>query len=491
MNNTGGKLVTGVFWSFLERFGSQTVSLVISIILARLIAPEAYGIIAAAQIFTSIATTFVTGGFGSALIQKKDADDLDFSSMFFFNTFFSVAVYGVIYLASPALVRILNESYDYELLTRVIRVIGIGIIFSSFNSFYRSLLMRKLDFKKIFLVTLCGTLVSAAVGVYMAYHGYGVWAIVTQYLLSYIMNAILFVTFSKWRPKLIFSLKRLKPLVSYGGKLMLSSLLTTVYADLSSLVIGNRYESDDLAYYNKGLSFPKTIVSNIIAAINTALFPVMVTLKTKEEFKDCVRSFNQYSTFIITPLMFGLAGVSTTFISLLLTDKWLPCVVFLQLSCLDYALQPMGLANLQYWKASGRATLYLTADIVKKVIGIALLAIAVFMDKGVIWIPIAALISTCIGVIINSWPSKKFIDYPIWEQIKDILPQFILSTVMYVIVFFAGRLMNLNLIVELIIQIILGVLIYIGGAALFRMKELTYMKNIAVSKINSLRHQKN
>jgi len=485
MNETNRKLVSGLVWSFLETIGPQGVSLVITIILARLIVPEAYGVIAAAQVVTSIATTFVTGGFGNALIQKKDADDLDFSSMFIFNTCFSVFVYIIIYFSAPLFVGILNESYDYELLVKVIRVIGIGIIFASFNSFYRSVLTKWLQFKKIFFVTLIGTLISAVVGIAMAYEGFGVWALVSQYMVLYIFNTVLFVIFSQWCPKLMFSFTRLRPLISFGGKLMMSSLLTTVYTNLSSLIIGNQYDSEDLAYYNKGINFPKMIVANIMSAINTALFPIMVTLKGKEEFKNYVKQFNQYSMFIISPMMFGLAAVSTTFVSLLLTDKWLPCVPFLQIACLDYAIQPIGIANLQYWKASGRATLYLVVDIIKKVIGIGFLIVAVTLKKGAVSIALVALISSIIAAIITLYPAKKYIDYSILEQIKDIAPPFILSAIMCLAVTGLGMILNTSLLIKLILQIMLGIVVYVGGCVIFKVKgfwEIIYFVKFKLRK---------
>jgi len=262
-------------------------------------------------------------------------------------------------------------------------------------------------------------------------------------------------------------------------------LLTTVYTNLSSLIIGNQYDSEDLAYYNKGINFPKMIVANIMSAINTALFPIMVTLKGKEEFKNYVKQFNQYSMFIISPMMFGLAAVSTTFVSLLLTDKWLPCVPFLQIACLDYAIQPIGIANLQYWKASGRATLYLVVDIIKKVIGIGFLIVAVTLKKGAVSIALVALISSIIAAIITLYPAKKYIDYSILEQIKDIAPPFILSAIMCLAVTGLGMILNTSLLIKLILQIMLGIVVYVGGCVIFKVKgfwEIIYFVKFKLRK---------
>lgn len=471
-DGTNQNLNSGLFWAFMERIGSQGVSLVVSIILARLIIPSEYGIISAVQIFTTIATVFVTGGISSALIQKKDADELDYSSMFWYNTVFSLFVYLIVYLTSPFLVRILNASYDYGLLTKVLRISGIGFVFASFNSFYRTILVRELKFKKTFFVTLLGTLTSAAIGIFMAYKGFGVWALVAQTIVSYAANSVFLVLFTRWIPKFRFSWNRLKPMLGYGYKLMTSSLLTTVYMEANSMVVGNRFSSETLAFYNKGASFPKLIVANIISAINTVLFPVMTKIKTREENVSFIKKFNKTSSFIIAPMMFGFAAVAPAFIEVLLGPQWLPCVPFLQLACVDYALQPIGISNLQYWKASGRATLYLVADIIKKVFAFALIILTVCLNKGALFLAIMQIVSTVFGIFINLIPQKKYLNYSVFSQIKDVLLQYLLSAVMFAAVYFLGQIPWSNVIVKLVVQIVFGAAIYIGTAKLVKMPEL-------------------
>lgn len=474
---------SNLFWSFLERFASQGISLVISIILARLLSVNDFGVISAVQIFTSIAAVFVTGGISSALIHKRDADDLDYSSMFYYNTVFSIAVYFIVFALAPWFVEILNESYDYKLLTTVLRVSGIGFVLSSFNSFFRSRLIRNLEFKKIFFITVTGTVLSAILGVSMAFLGFGVWSLVAQSITSYAANTVLLVIFSGWHPKLCFSFTRLKPMLGYGYKLMASSLLTTVYLDANSLVIGSRYDSTALAYYNKGLSFPKIVVSNLMSAFNSVLFPTMTKLETLEENKDMVKRFNQYSCFIIFPMMAGLAAVAPTFVKTLLGEKWLPAVPFLQLACLDYALQPIGISNLQYWKASGHATLYLVTDIIKKAIGITILIIAVIMNQGVMAIAWAQVASTLVAMIISLIPQKKLLGYSALKQIKDIIPSTVLSIAMFTSVYLIGTVLSIPSALALIFQVIIGIVLYLGIAKLFHFKELQAIIDIAKNKL--------
>lgn len=473
-----GKVISSLFWSFFERVGSQGISLIISIILARLVSLEDYGVIAAAQLFIQLATVFVSGGFGNALIQKKDATDKDYSTMFTFNIAFSVSLYALIFFSAPYIVTILNKSYDYDLLVRVIRILGLGVVFSGYESFYRALLTKNLLFKKIFKLCITGMVFSATIGITMAYKGYGVWALVTQSLLSLFLNCVLFTASSRWKPKLYFSFARFKPMFLYGAKLMLSSLFITIYADLTSLAIGNRYSGESLAFYKKGTNFPKMLVLNIITAINTALFPVMARMDNTEEQKALVRKFNRLSAFIITPMMLGFAAIGGSFIEIVLTEKWLPCVTFLQITCINYAIQPIGMSSLQYLKASGKATEYLVLDIIRKVIGVVLLGFAILLNKGIWLIAFSEVVSNFIAIFVNMYPGKKHIGYKIKEQVTDVLPKFILSGTMFGAVY-AMNSLTVNIYLKVILQIFAGIVIYFAGAKAFRMKELDELTHLA------------
>lgn len=477
MSDKKSKLITSMFWSFGQSIGQQLVGIIVSTVLARLIAPEAYGIIAAATVFTSVATTFTSGGFGNALIQKKDSDDKDYSTMFWFNIVFSVSVYVIVFISAPLFVNVFSSSFDRKQLTIVMRLLGIGIVLSSFNSFYRSILQKQLLFRKLFLLTLSGTVISACVGITLAYLGFGVWALVTQNLVSYAINSIFFVCFSKWKPQFYFSLKRLKPMFFYGVKMMLSGLMITVYAEFSSLAIGNRYTSEDLAYYNKGINYPKLLALNIVTSINTALFPIMSNIQDPKALKHLVRKFNRISAFVMTPMMLGLAALGQVFVELFLTEKWKAAIPVFQVCCINYAIQPIGMSSLQYLKATGKATEYLVLDIIRKAVGIVLLVGAVILNKGIIYIAISEVLSNFIAIFINMYPGKKHVGYRIREQVWDVLPKFLLSGVMFIATYFVGYL-NASLIVKFFVQIAVGVAVYILGALVFRMKEFNELFSI-------------
>ena len=481
-------MLGSMFWSFAQTIASQGVGLIIATILARLIVPEAYGIIAAAQIFVALATTFASGGFANSLIQKKDADDKDYSTMFVFNTLFSVCLFALVYFLAPLIVKVFHQSFDRHLLIKVIRTLGVGIVLSSFNSFYRALIYKRLLFKKLFALTMCGTVLSAVLGIFLAYRGYGVWALVAQNLTSYAINAVLLFFTSKWRPKIYFSWHRFRPMFSYGFKMMLSGLMITIYADLASLIVANRHSTEDLAYYNKGISYPKMIVLNIVTAMNTVLFPVMSKMTDVGSIRNLVRKFNRISAFVITPMMFGFAAVAPAFIELFFTVKWLPAVPFLQICCLNYAIQPLGMASLQYLKASGRATEYLILDIVRKACGILLLIAAIFLNRGVWLIAMVEVVANFLAIFVNFRPGKRYLEYSVKQQIFDVLPKFLLAGAMFVGVCFVGMI-PVWVGIKLFVQICMGAMVYLLGAVAFRMQELNelldMMKRVLKKRTNT------
>jgi O-antigen/teichoic acid export membrane protein len=469
------KVVSGLMWTFGERIGSQGVSFIVSIILARILLPEEYGLISLVTIFISIANTFVTGGFGSSLIQKKDADDVDFSTVFYFNIVFSILIYLLLYMIAPSAAKYFGQ----EKLALVLRVMGLQIIIAGINSVQQAYVSKNMIFKRFFFATLIGTAVSAAVGITIALKGYGVWSLVVQYMVNTTINTSVLWFTVKWRPKKYFSMHRLKSLFSFGWKLLISSLLSTIYMDLYSFVIGKIYSSKDLAYYNRGKKFPELISTNINSALNTVLFPAMSLLQSDvTQLKSYVRKSISLGSFIVFPIMFGMAAIANTLVLVLLTDKWLPSVIYLQIACISFSMIPINMANIQVIKALGRSDIYLKLDIVKKVIGLVFLII--FFRRGVIAITIAEVCSNFVGVLINTFPNKKLINYSLLEQLKDIIPQFILSMVMAIVILFI-ELIPINKIILLSLQILLGGFVYAFGAYIIKLDTFCYFISLIKS----------
>ncbi len=467
------KTLSGLFWSFFERIGAHLVSFIVSIVLARLLMPEEYGIIAIVLVFINICNVFINNSFSQALVQKKDSDDTDFSSVFYFNVVFSIVLYAVLYLCSPFIAHF----YEMEILTPVIRVLGIGLLFSSANSVQKAKVSRDMQFKKFFFSNLGGTLLSAIIGIVMAYLGFGVWALVAQNLSNTIINTfILFVTI-KWRPKLLFSLSKLRVLFNYGWKILVAGLINVLYEDFRSLYVGKLYSADELAYYTRGKQFPHLIVDNVNSSITSVLFPVISKSQGDiAKVKLLTRRAIKTSAYILTPLMFGLAAVAEPLVILLLTEKWLPCVPFLQILCINNALMPLQTANLQAINALGRSDIALRLEIVKKSFGF--IMVIVFARISVLAMAWAGVVTGIVALIMNISPNKKLFGYGFIEQMKDILPFWFMSGVMMVSVM-AISLLNLPTMLELVVMVLVGAIVYILLSIIFKVESFKYILNIA------------
>ena len=466
-------VVSNLIWRFLERCGSQLVAVVVQIVLARLLAPEIFGTVAKVTIITSILMVFVDSGMANSLIQKKDPDDLDFSSVFYFNLVFCLAIYVILYLTAP----LLSRFYKDEALTAIIRVLGLTIIVSGVRNVQQAYVSKTLQFKRFFFATLGGTLFSAVLGIAMAYMGYGVWALVAQQLTNVTVNtAILWLTV-KWRPKMMFSIKRLGALLSYGWKLLVSGLLETVYMRLREILIAVFYTDADLAYYNRGNSLPLLLVENINSSIDSVLLPVLSDQQdNRERVREMTRRAIRISSYIMMPLMMGLAVCAEPVVRLLLTDKWLPCVPYLRIFCFSYAFYPLHTANLNAIKAMGRSDLFLTLEIIKKVIGVIVLALSV--RHGVYAMALSLLFVSLVSQLINAWPNRKLLDYPYIQQLRDMLPSILLSCLMGLCVYPIQWLGWSDWIV-LPLQLICGVGVYVLGSLIFRLDSFGYLLSTA------------
>lgn len=471
INTIKFQVFSGLLWKFAERIGAQAITFVLSIILARLLSPSDYGAIAVLLVFITIADVFVNAGFGSALIQKKDADDLDFSSVFYFSFIFSVFVYFVVFLAAPFIANF----YNMPILQPALQVLALRIPAAAINSVQQAYVSRNMQFKKFFYSTLSGTAASALVGIFMAYNDYGIWSLVGQYLSNAVINTIVLFSVINWRPQLIFSLQRLKSLFSYGWKLLLSGLIDTGYQSLNSLLIGKFYTPADLAFFDTGKKFPMVIVTNINSSISSVLFPALASEQDEpERVKAHTRKAIQISSYIMWPMMLGMAACADSIVSLVLTDKWLSAVPYLQIACITYVLWPIHTANLQAINAMGRSDIFLKLEIVKKFVGISILIFT--MQYGVLAIALGGILGGMISTFINAYPNGYLLKYSYMEQIKDILPSVILALFIAVIIKCFNNYFE-NSVSLLIVDILLFITLYILISYLINNKEFNYIIN--------------
>ncbi len=465
----------GLIWTYAERLLAQVIAIIVTIVLARVIAPSEYGIVSIVNVFINIANAFVINGFGNSLIQKKNADSLDFSTVFFFSIFFSSIIYLIIFGGAG----IVAGFYQMPELKLVIRVMAVRLPIAAINSVQQAYVSKKMEFRKFFFSTLGGTLTSAVIGISMAYSGFGIWALVAQDISNVCIDTLVLCFTSGWKPKLEYSVERMKTLFSYGWKIMTVGVMTTLYSNLRNLIIGKKYTSSDLAFSEKGEQFPSAIAGNINASITKVLFPVLSEAQNDmEQLKRMVRRSVKIGTFILFPILFGFAMIARPFVSTLLTEKWLGCVPFLQIMCIVYALQPLQTSSLQCIKALGKSSLYLWIDIIKKIIGIAVLISTVIMFNNVLIIVLGALVIEIISCLILLPVNKKLIWYSYKEQFLDIIPTMVLTVLMCIAIKIFDVIVPISGIFQLVMEIAVGMIIYVGISIVSKNENYKYILNI-------------
>lgn len=471
-NNQRKKIINSLLWKFSERLGTQGISLIISIVLARSLAPSDFGLIALITVFITIANVFVQSGLGTALIQRKDVKEEDFSTVLYVSLLIASLLYTILYLIAPLIAKFFAMS---ELIP-VIRVLSLTLLPFSLNAIQSAIVIKKMQFRFLFISNFVATIISGTIGITLAYYQFGPWSIVAQQLSSSIIICLVMWFSVKWRPTFTFSFKRLKILFSFGWKLMVSNLINTIYNEIFSLVIGKKYMSDILGFFNRGKQFPSLIVSNIDSSIQTVMLPAYSSHQEDlEKMKKMMRRSIKTSAFLILPAMAGLAASAESFISIILGDKWLPAVTFLQIYCLFYAFQPIQTANLQAFNALGRSDIFLKLEIYKKIIGVSILISTSFF--GIYAIALGGALSSVFFTFINSYPSRKLLNYGYKEQMKDIVPPLLLSIIMGCTVF-SVTLFSYSTLMTLLIQIVIGLVVYLGLAHLLKLESYIYIKNI-------------
>lgn len=463
-----GKVLSGIGWKFAERFLAQGITFVISVILARIIAPEHYGEIAIIMVFIMIADVFVSNGLNQALIQKKNADKTDFSTIFYCSLAISVVLYVILFFTAPLISNFYNMN-----LTWPMRICAVKLIISAYNSVQHAYVSRHMIFRRFFFSTLIGTLVSAVVGIVMAYKGFGIWALIGQFLTNSFIDSVVLSFTVNWHPSFIFSKKSAKELLGFGSSCMFANLIGSIFNNLRTFVIGKFYPSDQVAFYNKGKNFPDLISENLTSSISSVMFPAMSNHNDdKAKVKELTKTSIRHTSYIIFPMMAGLFAVATPLITVLLTEVWIESVLFLQLATIHCALHIVTEANLQAMKAIGRGDVVLKLEFIKK--PIALLLIIGAIPLGVKAMGVSLPLATFISMIVNIQPNRKLLGYGFFEQLKDLAPATILSVVMCAAVYPIQFIPMPNIAI-LAVQAVTGVGIYVLLSHLTKNKSYQYL----------------
>lgn len=425
-----GQAVKGIIWSTLERFSVQGITFILQIILARILLPSDYGIIGMLAVFLQIAQVFVDSGFGNALIKKMDCIDRDYSTVFIYNLFVSIFIYILLFLLAP----LVSIFYSEPKLVSVMRVLALVLIINALAIVHKTKLVKDIDFKTQTKVSVLSSIVSGIVGIIAAYRGLGVWALCIQQLLHSILSFFLLLLYVKWFPKLIFDKKSFLYLFSFGSKLLSASLISVLYKNLYTLVIGKVFTARELGFFSRAESIVVFPSNNLALIISRVTYPVFSRIQNDNaKLRNSYKLVIKASSFIVFPLMLGLMIVTKPFVEVVLTDKWIEMVPIMQILCLDWMFDHLCVLNLNVLYVKGRTDLVLKLEILKKTI--ALLILFGSIPFGLIGMCWGRVIYTLIAVFINAYYTKKFLRYSIFEQLKDIIPFLMVAGLMCFIIF--------------------------------------------------------
>ena len=440
--------------------------------------PEDYGVIAMLNIFLAVSQTFIDSGFGSALIRKIDRTETDFSTVFYFNIAVASVFYIILFCSAPAIANF----YEIPLLESVTKVVALNLIINSLSGIHNAKLSIAIDFKSRATISIITALLTGAVGLWMAYAGYGVWALVFQTLFSSLIRTLMLWIIVKWHPQLIFSWKSFKELFSFGSKLLASGLLDTLYNNIYTLVIGKFFSPSTLGVYSKANSLAQFPSSNITSVLQVVTFPVLSTIQNEEErLSGAYKRFLKLSAFVVFPLMVGLSAVADPFIRLVLTDKWEGAIILLQIICFALMWYPIHAINLNILQVKGRSDYFLKLEVIKKVQGVLFLIVTVPM--GIVAMCCGKVISSLISLIWNTHYTKKLIGYGYFAQMRDLLPILVHALVMGGIVLLVVNFMS-TLWLKLIVGVLSGMIYYVAGAYIMKFPEMDELLTILKLKKN-------
>lgn len=488
MDDLKNKTVRGAFWALVERLGTQVVSFVVGMILARLLTPNDYGTVALLSIFLAVATVLMDGGFSSALIQKKNATELDFNSVFYLCLGLSVILYAVLFAAAPYIAAF----YNTPVLKDILRISALCLIFGAVNSIQNAELSRKMLFHLSFRISVITTIASSIVGVTLAFLGYGPWALVWSSLSSGFVSVIARWIIIAWRPRLMFSFRSLRSLFNFGWKMTAIFAIDSIVKNIYGVLIGKLYSKSDLAYFNKGKSVPDLVMGTVEGTIGRVTFPALMQLQDdKSRLRNAMRRMITTSTFFVFPMMVGLGVCAPSIIRLLYGNQWDIAIPYMQVFCFCSALMPLHNVNLTAITAIGRSGLFLKLELIKKALSL-LLLIVVFKFGVYAFALTLAFVSSPLCIIINTWPNRKLFGYSLEMQVIDVLPVAISSILMGMVVWGIGILLPecgvMNLVVKVALQIIVGVISYFVLMWVARCQVVAYVLPLIakpIKKINS------
>ena len=483
-SNLRQKTASGLFWSFSDLVANQGIQFIIQVILARLLLVEDFGLIGMITIFIAISTSFIDSGFSQALIREQEAKQEDFSTVFLFNLAMACGLYVILFFSAPLVGNFFREPR----LIAILRVLSLVLIINSFGLIQRVMLVRRIDFKTQTKISIIASVTSGIVAIILAYFGFGVWSLVIRTLTMQFLVAFLLSISNKWKPSLVFSVHSFKRLFRFGSRLLVSGLINTVYMNIYYVIIGKFFSATDLGYFSNGKKLEEMASHAVSTSLQRVTYPVLSSMQKEEArlragFAKIIRT----STFLNFPIMVFLAAIAGPLIDLVFGTKWLPSIPYFQILCFAGMLFPLHAINLNILQVKGRSDLFLKLEIIKKAITTVIIVAVLLLRLGIMGLIWGSVLSSYISYYINAVYSKKLISYSIKDQIKDILPSYLLSFSMGAIVYIVGLLMPGGDLIKLLVQTLVGFTTYIGLSKLFKIKELDIVKDLALSFVRKVR----
>ena len=485
MTSLKQKTISGILWSFIDQFATLGISFIVGIVLARILSPKEFGLIGMISVFIAVSTTFINSGFGSALIRKKDCSQADYSTVFFFNLIAGIVFYIILFFLSPSISSYFNE----EELVLILRVLAFSLIIDSLSLIQGVILTKRVDFKLQAKVSVISSSSAGVLGISLAYNGFGVWSLIYMQLFARFLNAALLWMWNNWKPSFIFNIASFKELFGFGGKLLLSGLIETIYRNIYFIIIGKYFNATQLGYYTRADQFNSVPSQSLTTIMSRVTYPVLSQMQDdKERLKQGYKKMIKTIMFVSFSVMMGIAAVADSMILSLIGEKWEPSVIYLQLLCFVGMMYPLHALNLNILQVQGRSDLFLKLEIIKKILAIPIIIIAIVL--GIKAMIIGMWISTLIAFYLNSYWSGRFINYPMKEQVTDIFPSFILAFSMALSVYLLGsQIVTLHW-VKLLLQISFGVSITVFISELLKIEQYIELKDITHNKIMSFFHGK-
>lgn len=478
------KTIGGLFWSFGEMIGNQGFQFLIQIILARLLLPEHFGLIGMVTVFIALSNSIINSGFTQALVREQHTTQQDYSTVFYFNMAVSLIIYLMLYVSAP----FISEFFNEPALVSILRILSVVIIISAFGIIPRAIFTKDVNFKVQAKVNIAASVIAGAIAVVMAFGGFGVWSLIARTVATSLFQTIFLVMVKRWTPSLTFSVVSFKRLFGFGWKLLVSGLINTLYKNTYFLIIGKQYSATSLGLFTNAHKLSDLTTYTLTATIERVSYPVLSSIQDEEvRLKQAFRKVIKLSAFLIFPIMIGLAAIGAPLIQLVFGEQWIPMTIYFQILCIAGMLYPINALNLSLLQVKGRSDLFLYLELACLAVSTIMIFLVIWLKLGIIYLLVVVVLDSYVALWFAIYFSGKELDYPIKEQLKDLIPIYVISFVMGAVVLFEGNFISHGPVITLAVQVITGMTFYILSCWLMKIPELEYVYRLLVPVVKKIK----